>query len=216
MNSTSANATRNGTVGIVDYGVGNLTSVAGAIERLGFEPLVSANAAALAETQKLILPGVGAFGDGMRNLRERGLVEPLSHLVCRHKRPILGICLGFQLLAEESEEFGLHEGLGWLPARVRRLAPADAALRIPHVGWNGMAQQRSDALFAEINPDALFYYTHSFALESRDPAIVVGTCEYGESFTAVVHSANIFGTQFHPEKSQQAGLKLLGNFLASA
>lgn len=216
MSLPVANATRNGTIGIVDYGLGNLTSVAGAVKRLGFEPLISADARALAETDKLILPGVGAFGDGMRNLQERGLVEPLSRLVREQNRPILGICLGFQLLAEKSEEFGLHQGLGWLPARVRRLAPADATLRIPHVGWNGMMQQRGDMLFAEISVDALFYYTHSFALETREPDIVIGTCDYGTSFTAVVHSANIFGTQFHPEKSQQAGLKLLGNFLASA
>jgi len=203
-------------IGIVDYGLGNLASVAGAVERLGFEPLVSADPTALAEAEKLILPGVGAFGDGMRNLHERGLVAPLSRLIHEQARPILGICLGFQLLAEESEEFGCHEGLGWLPARVRRLTPCDATLRIPHVGWNGMAQQRSDILFDGLSSDSLFYYVHSFILESRDPNIVVGTCEYGEIFAAVVHSNNIFGTQFHPEKSQQAGLKLLGNFLARA
>lgn len=203
-------------IGIVDYGLGNLASVAGAVEKLGFEPLVSADPAALAEAEKIILPGVGAFGDGMRNLRERGLVEPLSRLVREQARPILGICLGFQLLAEESEEFGHHKGLGWLPARVRRLSPQDATLRIPHVGWNGMAQKRTDVLFDGLSPDSLFYYVHSFILEARDPNIVVGTCDYGETFAAVVRSNNVFGTQFHPEKSQQAGLKLFGNFLASA
>lgn len=203
-------------IGIVDYGLGNLASVAGAVEKLGFEPLVSADPTALAEAEKIILPGVGAFGDGMRNLRERGLIAPLSRLVREQARPILGICLGFQLLAEGSEEFGHHEGLGWLPARVRRLAPRDATLRIPHVGWNGMAQKRSDILFDGLSSDSLFYYVHSFILEARDPNIVIGTCDYGETFAAVVHSNNVFGTQFHPEKSQQAGLKLFGNFLARA
>jgi glutamine amidotransferase len=205
-----------GMIGIVDYGLGNLASVAGAVEKLGLEPLVSADPAALAEAEKIILPGVGAFGDGMRNLRERGLVAPLTRLVREQARPILGICLGFQLLAEESEEFGHHEGLGWLPARVRRLAPSDATFRIPHVGWNGMTQKRRDVLFDELSPDSLFYYVHSFILEARDPNIVVGTCNYGETFAAVVHSNNVFGTQFHPEKSQLAGLKLFNNFLARA
>ena len=203
-------------IGIVDYGLGNLASVAGAVEKLGFEPVISADPDVLGRAEKLILPGVGAFGDGMRNLRERGLTDPLSHFVRRENRPILGICLGFQLLAEESQEFGRHEGLCWLPARVRRLSPGDRALRIPHVGWDELKQERSDALFAGIEADSLFYYTHSFALESSDPSLVAGTCDYGETFVAVVHSDNIFGTQFHPEKSQRAGLKLLENFLTSA
>lgn len=203
-------------IGIIDYGLGNLASVAGAVEKLGFEPMVSADPAALADADKLILPGVGAFADGMRNLHQRGLVAPLTHLVRDQARPILGICLGFQLLAEESEEFGHHQGLRWLPARVRRLAPRDATFRVPHVGWNELAQKSPDLLFEGIGAESLFYYVHSFVLESREPGIVVGTCEHGETFSAVAHSKNIYGTQFHPEKSQQAGLKLLANFLANA
>lgn len=203
-------------IGIIDYGLGNLASVAGAVEKLGFKTLISADPKVLAEARKLILPGVGAFGDGMRNLHERGLVEPLSRLVREQSRPILGICLGFQLLTEGSDEFGYHEGLGWLPARVRRLAPQNSALRIPHVGWNGMNQRCEDVLFDGLSPESLYYYVHSYILEARDPSIVVGTCDYGETFAAVVHSDCIFGTQFHPEKSQRAGLTLLNNFLAKA
>jgi imidazole glycerol-phosphate synthase subunit HisH len=203
-------------IGIVDYGLGNLASVAGAVEKLGFDPVISTNAEVLGRAEKLILPGVGAFGDGMRKLVERGLVAPLTRLVCEDHRPILGICLGFQLFAEESEEFGCHAGLGWLPARVRRLAPQDPTVRIPHVGWNGLLQQRDTILFAELEPDSVFYYVHSYVLESRDPELVIGACDYGETFASVIQSGNIYGTQFHPEKSQRAGLKLLGNFLEKA
>jgi glutamine amidotransferase len=203
-------------IGIVDYGLGNLASVAGAVEMLGFEPLVTADPDALARADKLVLPGVGAFGDGMRNLRERGLVGPLTDLVCRKSVPIIGLCLGFQLFAAESDEFGRHEGLGWIPARVRKLAARDHGLRLPHVGWNGLSPQRDSILLRDFEPDSLFYYVHSYVLDGCDPAFVVGTCEYGTTFAAAIQLGNIFGTQFHPEKSQRAGLKLLGNFLGQA
>jgi imidazole glycerol-phosphate synthase subunit HisH len=203
-------------IAIVDYGLGNLASVAGAVEKLGFEPVISSDPAVLADADKLILPGVGAFGDGMRNLRERGLVEPLTRLVCRERRPILGLCLGFQLFAEESEEFGEHSGLGWLPASVRRLTAQDHGLRLPHVGWNSLSRERDSVLWQDLKLDSLFYYVHSFAMVSRDPGVIIGTCEYGSTFVAAIQSANIFGTQFHPEKSQRAGLQLLGNFLEHA
>jgi len=203
-------------IGIIDYGLGNLASVAGAVEKLGFEPVVSSDPAVLAAAEKLILPGVGAFGDGMRNLNARGLVEPLKRMVCREGMPILGVCLGFQLFAEESEEFGRHRGLGWLPAQVRKLAAQEYKLRLPHVGWNGLARERDSILLQDVQSDSLFYYVHSYVLESRDPDLVIGTCEYGTKFTAIVQSSNIFGTQFHPEKSQRAGLQLLGNFLEHA
>src|ERR1700733_8187593 len=145
-------------IGIVDYGLGNLASVAGAIEKLGFEPVMSSDAEVLSRAEKLILPGVGAFGDGMRNLRERGLIDPLTRLVVEEHRPVLGICLGFQLLAEESEEFGRHKGLGWLPARVRRIAIGSSDLPVPHVGWNELAQQRASVVFDDVEQDTLFYF----------------------------------------------------------
>lgn len=200
-------------IGIIDYGLGNLTSVAGAVEKVGFEPVVSADAGILSDCEKLILPGVGAFGDGMRNLRERDLVEPLTELVTKAGRPILGICLGFQLLAKRSEEFGDHEGLGWIDARVTALKPDDEALRLPHVGWNELYQSADCVLFDDIPDESLFYYVHSYALEPENGALVAGECDYGGRFAAAVQSGSIFGTQFHPEKSQLHGLTLLRNFL---
>jgi glutamine amidotransferase len=203
-------------IGIVDYGLGNLASVAGAVEYLGFEPVVSTDPKVLADADKLILPGVGAFGEGMNRLRERGLIDPLTDLVCKDRMPIIGLCLGFQLFAEESDEFGQHRGLAWIHARVRKLAAHDHGLRLPHVGWNGLAPQRDSILLRDFLPGSLFYYVHSYVLDDCDPDLVVATCQYGATFTAVIQSGNIFGTQFHPEKSQRAGLKLLGNFLEQA
>lgn len=202
-------------VGIVDYGLGNLRSVAGAVRRLGHEPLVSSDPAELGRCAKLILPGVGAFGDGMRNLRERGLVEALGRLVHEQSRPVLGVCLGAQLLARESEEFGRHEGLGWIDASVRRLDPGDG-LRVPHVGWNELHQRGESLLFDGIADGELFYFVHSYRIDTDSPAIVKGETEYGRFFTTVVEQGNVYGAQFHPEKSQLAGLRLLENFLTLA
>ncbi len=201
-------------IGIVDYGLGNLTSVAGAVERLGYEPRITADPAELAAADKLILPGVGAFGDGMRKLQERGLVEPLSRLVLEDRKPILGICLGCQLMTRESEEFGRHKGLGWLAARTVRLAPADPALRVPHVGWNDLLQRRPCVLFENVPEDAVFYYVHSYYVAAENREEVAGECDYAGRFASVLHRDNIYATQFHPEKSQRHGLTLLGNFLA--
>lgn len=203
-------------IAIVDYGLGNLRSVAGAVERLGHKAIVSCVPDELERAEKLILPGVGAFGDGMRRLRARGLVPVLDRLVRAEGRPILGICLGAQLFAHEGHEFGRHEGLGWIDATVERLETGDAALRLPHVGWNGLAQLRPSVLFDGIPGDALFYYVHSYHLVTRDPNAVVGECEYGRRFGAVFQQGAIYGTQFHPEKSQQHGLSLLRNFLERA
>ncbi len=200
-------------IAIVDYGLGNLRSVAGAVERIGHEPVITSDAEELSRAEKLILPGVGAFGDGMRNLHARGLVQPLNELVLGEAKPILGLCLGAQLIGRDSDEFGRHEGLGWLDVSARRIA-ASNGLRVPHVGWNELRQVRESPLFAGIEDGALFYYVHSYHLVADDPELVQGVTEYGGSLTAVVGRDNIFGTQFHPEKSQLDGLRLLGNFLA--
>ena len=200
-------------IGIVDYGLGNLASVAGAIERLGQTVVVSADAGELDDADKLILPGVGAFGDGMRNLRDRGLVEPLARMAMEDGKPVLGICLGAQLMCTGSEEAGTHEGLGWVRATVRRLAPRDPGLRVPHVGWDDFHRKRDCLLFSDIPQNALFYYTHSYAIYADEPDLVVGTCDYGGAFIAALQTDNVYATQFHPEKSQRLGLEVLRNFV---
>jgi imidazole glycerol-phosphate synthase subunit HisH len=201
---------------IVDYGLGNLRSVAGAVTRLGFEVMISSAPADLSRASRLILPGVGAFGDGMINLASRGLIAPLRKLVLEEERPILGICLGAELMARDSDEFGHHEGLGWIPASVRRIAPSDPALRVPHVGWNELRQTRTDGLFHDIPQGALFYFVHSYEIRCDDESDVIATADYGAPVTAAFRRGTICGTQFHPEKSQRHGLTLLGNFLRDA
>lgn len=203
-------------IAIIDYGLGNIRSVTGAVKKVGFEPVLTADYNTLAQADKLILPGVGAFGDGMNNLRELNLVNILSDLVLKKKKPILGICLGAQLLTKISYEFGKHEGLGWLDAEVVRLTPSENESRIPHVGWNDFVKMKDSILTDDIPADALFYYVHSFHIRCADPSIVAGICHYGEVFTAAIVQENIYATQFHPEKSQVHGLKMLQNFLEKA
>lgn len=203
------------TAGIVDYGLGNLRSVAGAVERVGWTPVVTGDPDRLADCDKLLLPGVGAFGDGMRNLWDRGLVEPLTAMVMEDGKPALGLCLGAQLLVTESEEFGMHAGLGWIEGTVRRLDPGEG-LRIPHVGWNELRQVGESVLFDGVDDGALFYYVHSFVIEPSERSVVKGETDYGRALTAVIEHDNVYGTQFHPEKSQLDGLTLLGNFLVRA
>lgn len=201
---------------IIDYGLGNLRSVAGAVEKLGYQACVSNRIDDLENANKLILPGVGAFGDGMKNLRELNLIEPLTKLVVRQTKPLLGICLGAQLLTRESCEFGDHKGLGWIDASVVRIEGNGGALRVPHVGWNHTIQVRNNLLFKNIPSGALFYYVHSFHIRCANPEIVIGECDYGGRLTAAFQYQNIYAVQFHPEKSQWYGLKLLKNFLDKA
>jgi imidazole glycerol-phosphate synthase subunit HisH len=202
-------------IGIIDYGLGNLTSVAGAVAKLGHEPVITGEVSALLNSEKLILPGVGAFGDGMRNLNERGLTGPLGRIV-KDGKPILGICLGAQLMTASSTEFGQHEGLGWVPGEVRRITSEAAPVRIPHVGWNEIERDAPCVLFDGVDQDALFYFVHSYCIQAFDPAIVRARCRYGESFVAAFQAGNVYGTQFHPEKSQRQGLAVLRNFLDKA
>jgi len=193
---------------IVDYGVGNLRSVQKALERVGAMAVVSDSAAVLDAAQGVILPGVGAFGDGMDNLVARRLVEPVLHQVERGK-PLLGICLGMQLLFEESEEMGRHQGLGLLPGRVVRFPDGD--LKVPHIGWNQLSGTRGD-LLAGIEDGAYAYFVHSFYALPANGSDVLATTEYGLEFASVVGRGKIWGAQFHPEKSQEVGLRLLENF----
>jgi glutamine amidotransferase len=202
-------------IAIVNYGLGNLRSVAGAVERLGGEAVITNDADELINADKLILPGVGAFGDGIKNLRTLGLKDILTQLVLEESKPILGICLGFQLMARESCEFGHHQGLGWIDAVVEKI-DTNGQLRLPHVGWNDLFQRKKSVLFENVPRDALFYYVHSYHVRCSKQNIIIGECDYGMRFTAAVEDNNIFGTQFHPEKSQQWGLELLKNYLEKA
>jgi imidazole glycerol-phosphate synthase subunit HisH len=198
---------------VIDYGLGNVRSVCGAVERVGYQPLLSADPQQIRSAKKLILPGVGAFGDGMNLLRARNLLDALQEAVLVKRTPILGICLGAQLFAAVSYEFGEHAGLGWIDAKVLRLDVEKDGLRVPHVGWNELAQKRQCELFHEVPANALFYYVHSYHIAPADESFVAGTCSYGTEFAAVLCRDNIYATQFHPEKSQQHGLTVLKNFL---
>jgi imidazole glycerol-phosphate synthase subunit HisH len=195
-------------VAVVDYGVGNLRSVEKAFAAAGSRVVVSAEKSVLREAEALVLPGVGAFGACMKALCERGFDEVVRDRASAGT-PILGVCVGMQMLFEESEEFGRTSGLGLLRGRVRRF---NDELLVPHVGWNQVRQARTDALLNGIDDGAFFYFVHSFYCEPTDGAAVIGRTEYGAPYASVVGQGNIYGVQFHPEKSQAAGLRLLGNF----
>ncbi len=193
---------------IVDYGMGNLRNVQKAFEHIGVPARISANANDLLSADGVVLPGVGAFGDAMTNLRAAGLVEPLLEVV-RQGTPLLGICLGLQLLFEESSEMGTHRGLGVLPGRVVRF---DEGLKVPHIGWNQLRVVRSDGLLAGIADGSYAYFVHSYYVVPSDQSCVLATTDYGVEFASVVRRGNVFGVQPHPEKSQEVGLRLLRNF----
>ena len=195
-------------ISIVDYGLGNLESVKYALDRLGVASELTSDAGAIASAAGVILPGVGAFGAAMENLRRLGLVEPLRS-AAESGRPFMGICLGLQLLFSESAEHGRHEGLGIIPGRVVRFGDD---LTVPHMGWNQVRQQRPSPLFAGIPDESFFYFAHSYHAVPDDPAVVIGTTEYGGPHAAVVQQRDVFATQFHPEKSGPVGLRMLANF----
>jgi glutamine amidotransferase len=199
-------------VGIVNYGFGNIGSVRRALDELHVVPVVADTPAALLGCDRIILPGVGAFGEAMASLRNGGWVEPLQHQVRDAGVPLLGICLGMQLLAASSDEDGHHDGLGFVRGVVRRLDAFGCGLRIPHVGWNEVRFDERAALFAGIPQESDFYFVHSFALDASDPS-VCATTSYGGLISAAVQDGRVFGTQFHPEKSSRAGRRLLRNFL---
>jgi len=207
---------------VIDYGSGNLRSAAKALERAGRETgvngavTVTGDADVLDRADRIVLPGVGAFGDCAAGLRALpGMIDALERNVRDRKKPFLGICVGMQLMAERGIEHGRHDGLGWIAGEVRPLSPSDQALKIPHMGWNevtpsGPAAHPVLSGFAET---AHAYFVHSYAILCQDDADILATSDYGGPFAAVVGRDNMIGTQFHPEKSQAAGLRLLGDFL---
>ena len=191
-------------IAIADYGMGNRRSVEKALAHVGAESVITADHDAIRAADAVILPGVGAFPEAMRNLRRTGLGDVLREL----SRPLLGICLGMQLLFESSTEHEGAEGLGILPGTVTRLQ----APRLPHIGWNLVGFERPSRIAEGLPDAAAFYHVHSFACRPSDPADVVGTSEYGERFVSVVERGNVMAVQFHPEKSSRDGLRMLGNF----
>lgn len=197
---------------IVDYGMGNLRSVYNALDLLGEEACITSNPADILAAERLILPGVGAFGKAMENLHERGLLDPLNEKVLHQGTPVLAICLGMQLLAEDSNEHGQHRGLGWIPGQVRLF---EVDLPVPHVGWNDITIQQETPLLKDLaSTNREFYFVHSYHFQTDDPSVVIATAQYGYEFPCIVQRDNIFGTQFHPEKSQENGLRLLRNFIS--
>ncbi len=196
------------TVAIIDYGVGNLRSVEKAFQAGGAEASVTSDERALREADKLVLPGVGAFRACMEALAERGFDRLVRERVGQGT-PLLGVCVGMQMLFEESEEFGTTRGLGLLRGRVRRFPEG---LRVPQVGWNQVGWKGATTLAEGISDKTFFYFVHSFFCEAGEPGAVVGETEYGINYPSVVARGNVCGVQFHPEKSQAAGLRLLKNF----
>ena len=199
-------------VGIINYDMGNIQSVANALSFLGHTPIISDNPHVLMEADAYILPGVGAFGEAIKNLNNRGLIEFLNTEVLINKKPILGICLGMQLMTNSSLELGKYKGFGWIDAEVVPI-PKNKNICVPHVGWNNIHIKIKEPLFSHIKQESHFYFDHSFYVSSYDTDSVTATCNNGVEMCISLRKDNIFATQFHPEKSQTNGLKVLRNFL---
>lgn len=198
-------------IGLIDYGISNLRSVQKAFEHLATEVTLVDTPDRLAQAERLILPGVGAFPAGMKGLQERDLIEPIKQ-AARAGKPLIGICLGMQLLFESSDEMGETQGLSLLPGAVTRLV--GSGLKIPHMGWNQLDVIRDHPLVRDLASGAYAYFVHSYAIYRDDQDIVLATTDYGGSFASIVGRGKVCGLQFHPEKSQAVGLKLLRNFLS--
>ena len=197
-------------IAIVDYGMGNLRSVSKAFEAVGHREVVTRDAKVIGNASHVVLPGVGAFGDCMANLDRYGLIDPVR-MAIQSGKPFLGICLGLQLLFTESEEFGYHKGLDILPVKIRRFA-VDPALKVPHMGWNQVNIQRHCQMFDEIPDGSNWYFVHSYFVDPSDKQITATTTTYGIPFVSSIWKDNIVACQFHPEKSQAVGLRLIKNF----
>ena len=198
---------------IIDYGMGNLRSVANAFEAIGCRPTISSNPDELPAAARIVLPGVGAFVDGMSNLRAGGWVEPLAREVLERGTPFLGICLGMQLLATTGTEGKIYPGLNWIGGIVERIEASDPSIRVPHIGWNDVRFKHGTAMYDGLRDSEAFYFVHSYVLQPDESSIANATCDHGMDFCASVVSKNIWAVQFHPEKSQGPGLRLLRNFV---
>lgn len=197
-------------IAIIDYGMGNLRSVSKAFEAVGHQAVVTRNAQVIGNASHVVLPGVGAFGDCMANIEQYGLVEPIRASI-QSGKPFLGICLGLQVLFTESEEFGPHKGLDIIPGKVRRFT-VGAGLKVPHIGWNQVDFQRTCPLFDGIADGADWYFVHSYFVDPREQQCAASTTTYGVPFVSSIWKDNVVACQFHPEKSQTVGLRLIKNF----
>lgn len=197
-------------IAIVDYGMGNLRSVQKGLERVGCRVEVTRDVAQILRADGVVLPGVGAFSACMENLRRFGLVEPMRRVVL-DKKPFLGICLGFQLLFSESEEFGPQKGLDLFPGRVVGF-PQENGLKVPHMGWNRIGKRKESPFLEGIADGAFVYFVHSYYVAPEDESVIATTTEYGTRFVSSIATDNLFACQFHPEKSQEIGLRILANF----
>lgn len=197
-------------IAIIDYGVANLGSMCNMLRRIGVDPVLAATPEAVLAASKLILPGIGAFDHGMGALNERGLAEALRNRVLNDGVPILGVCLGFQLLGQSSEE-GTSTGLGLIDSRSVRFS-ASVDIRVPHMGWCHLRFAQDGPLLAGLDREARFYFVHSYHMVCSVPTDVLATAQYGSDFTAMIQRDNIYGAQFHPEKSHRFGMRLLRNF----
>lgn len=198
---------------IIDYGMGNLLSVQRAFEKCGSDAVIIDNPLELREAEHIVLPGVGAFPDAMENLKKNGWTEELERAVIEKETPLLGICLGMQLLADKSYEVRECQGLGYIPGEIVRFVPETGNERIPHVGWNDIIKKQEQPILDGIEDGTNFYFVHSYHFNAKRPENAVTVTPYCGEFVSVVIRDNIVGTQFHPEKSQKAGFKLIKNFL---
>jgi glutamine amidotransferase len=198
-------------IAIIDYGMGNLRSVQKGFERTGHDAVVTSDPKMISNASKVVLPGVGAFPDCMRNLTEYGLIDAVHESISAGK-PFLGICLGLQLLFTQSEEFGLSKGLDIIKGKVVRFKMQDSALKVPHMGWNSISINRRPPALADVPDGSHFYFVHSFHVVPEDKSVIATTTDYGIEFVSSIWKDNIFAVQFHPEKSQALGLSILKRF----
>jgi imidazole glycerol-phosphate synthase subunit HisH len=197
-------------IAIIDYGMGNLRSVQKGFERCGLNAVVSRDPGEIQSARGVVLPGVGAFSACMENLRRFELIEPIRQIV-RQQKPFLGICLGFQLLFSESEEFGIQKGLDLFPGKVVGFRPSED-LKVPHMGWNRIEKRKESPFLEGISTGDYVYFVHSFYVVPEDPSVVATMTDYGRAFVSSIATDHLFGCQFHPEKSQELGLRILSNF----
>lgn len=198
---------------IIDYGLGNLGSVKNMLKKIGAEVIISSDISEIEKADKLILPGVGGFDSGVRNIKNLGLMEILNKKVIQDKIPILGICLGMQLFTKKSEE-GKLSGFGWVNGETIKFKfNQDSNLKIPHIGWNDIKIKKENKLFKNMYSDPRFYFVHSYHLVCKNKEDILTTTNHGYNFVSSIHKNNIYGVQFHPEKSHKFGIKLLENFV---